>query len=190
MPIQGTHGEIVVASEMNGKLLFEVLKGMESVGRIEVFIVLPVGTLHFAVVSRRVWTDELMPYPQLFEARLKERKFSLLVFIKGFDELHAVVRLNALYLEGECLYEHFEKLYRGVSALFLKSSYEAKAGILINGGVLVETLFHDLRVSRDTDGRDDLYVYLYPFPRIMHWFIWLRNIFWIGRLYGLKFLPS
>ena len=190
MPIQGTHGEIVVASEMNGKLLFEVLKGMESVGRIEVFVVLSVRTFHFAVVPRSIGTDELVPYSQLFEARLKERKFSLLVFIKGFDELHAVVRLNALYLEGECLYEHFEKLYRGVCTLFLKSSYESEAGIFINGGVLVEMLFHDLCVSRDTDGRDDLYVYLHSFPRIMHWFIWLRNIFWIGRLYGLKLLPS
>ena len=175
---------------MNGKLLFEVLKGMESVGRIEVFIVLPVGTFHFAVVSRRVGTDELVPYPQLFEARLKERKFSLLVFIKGFDELRAVVCLDTLYLEGERLYEHFEKLYRGVSALFLKSSYEAKAGILINGGVLEEMLFHDLCVSRDTDGRDDLYVYLHSFPRIMHLLIGFRDVFGIGRLYGLKLLPS
>ena len=190
MPIQRAHGEVVVVSEMNGKLLFEILKGMEAVRRIEVFVVLSVRTFHLAVVPRRVGADELVPYPQLFEARLKERKLSLLVFIKGFNELRAVVCLDTLYLEGERLYEHFEELHGRVCTLFLESGYETIAGIFVYGGILVETLFHDLRISRDTDGRDDFHVYLYPFPRIVHLLIGFRNIFGIGRLYGLKFLPS
>ena len=190
MPVQGAHGKVIIASVVNGKLPPEVLKGMETVGSIKVFIVLPVRTFHLAVVSRRVGADELMPYPQLFEARLKERKLSFLVFIKGFDELHAVVRLDTLYLEGECFQEHFEELHGRICALFLESGDKAIAGIFINGGVLEEMLFHDLRISRDTDRRDDFYVYLHSFPRIMHLFIGFRNIFGVRRLYRLKFLPS
>ncbi len=34
MPIQGTHGEIVIASVRNGKLLFEVPEEMEFMGSI------------------------------------------------------------------------------------------------------------------------------------------------------------
>ena len=185
MPVQRAHGEVVIASVVNGKLLFEVLKGMETVGSIKVFVVFSVRTFHFAVVPRSIGTDELMSYPQLFEARLKERKLSFLVFIKGFDELHAVVRLDTLYLERKRLYEHFEKLHGRVCTLFLESSDKAEARIFVYGGVLVETLFHDLRIACNTDGRDDFYVYLHPFSRIMHLLIGFRDIFGVGRLYRL-----
>ncbi len=47
-------------------------------------------------MTRGIRTDELVADSQLFEARLKERKFSLLVFVKGFNELRAVVRLDTL----------------------------------------------------------------------------------------------
>lgn len=173
---------------MNGELLPEVLKGMEPVGSIEVFVVLSVRTFHFAVVPRCVGTDELMPYPQLFEARLKEGKFSLVVFIEGFGELRAVVCLDTLYLERESIHEHFEELYRGVCTLFLESGNIAIAGILVYGGVLEEMFFHNLRIARDADGRNNFYVNLHSFSRIMHWFIWFRNIFGVRRLYRLEFL--
>lgn len=111
------------------------------------------------------------------------------MLIKGFDELHAVVCLDTLYLEGKCLYELIKELYRGVCALLLESSYESEAGIFVYGGILVKMLFHDLRISRDTDGRDNFYIYLYSFSRIMHLLIGFRDIFGVGRLYWLELLP-
>ena len=72
MPVQWAHGEVVVASVVNGKLLPEVFKGMEPVGSIEILVVFSVRTFYLAVMPRRIGTDEFMPYPQLFEASLKE----------------------------------------------------------------------------------------------------------------------
>ena len=71
-PIERTHGKIVVFSAVNSKLLFKVIKRVECVGSIEVFVIFAVRALNLAVVPRRVWLDELVPYPTLFEARLKQ----------------------------------------------------------------------------------------------------------------------
>ena len=57
---------------MNSKLLFKVIKRIKSVSGIEVFIIFAVRALNLAVVSRRVWPDQFVPYPTLFEARLKQ----------------------------------------------------------------------------------------------------------------------
>ena len=56
---------------MDGKLLGEVLEGVKAVGRIETLLILPVATLHLAVVSWCVGTDEFMPDAQLHGCSLK-----------------------------------------------------------------------------------------------------------------------
>lgn len=53
-PIKRAHGEIIVFSAVNSKLLFKVIKRVECVGSIEVFVVFTVRALDLAVVSRRV----------------------------------------------------------------------------------------------------------------------------------------
>ena len=57
---------------MDGKLLCEVLEGVKAVGKIETLLMLPVETLHLAVVSWRVGTDEFMPDAQLSSGDLKQ----------------------------------------------------------------------------------------------------------------------
>ena len=71
-PIKRAHGEIIVFSAVNSKLLFKVIKRVECVSGIKIFIIFAVRALNLAVVSRRVWPDQFVPYPTLFEARLKQ----------------------------------------------------------------------------------------------------------------------
>ena len=41
----------------DGELLSEIFKGKERVGSVEIFVVLTVTALHFAVVTRRIGFD-------------------------------------------------------------------------------------------------------------------------------------
>ena len=56
---------------MDGKLLGEVLEGVKAVGRIETLLILPVTTLHLAVVSGRIGANQLVPDTQLHGCSLK-----------------------------------------------------------------------------------------------------------------------
>ena len=62
-----------------------------------------------------------MSDPQLFETRLKERKFSFLALVKRLNELHAVVCWNAFDLESKDLNELIYELNGRIGGLFLKS---------------------------------------------------------------------
>ena len=57
---------------MDGKLFGKVIQGVKAAAGIEAFLVLAVTSLHFTVVARCIGADELVPYPTLFEARLKQ----------------------------------------------------------------------------------------------------------------------
>ena len=65
-------GKVIVFSAVNSKLLFKVVKRIKSVSGIKIFVIFAVRALNLAVVSRRVWPDQFVPYPTLFEARLKQ----------------------------------------------------------------------------------------------------------------------
>ena len=69
--MKGSHGEIVGAAVMNGKLLCEVIQGIKAVAGIEAFLVLPVTALCLAVVARGIWTDELVADAQFSGGLLK-----------------------------------------------------------------------------------------------------------------------
>ena len=56
---------------MDGKLFGEVLEGVKAVGRIETLLILSVATLHLAVVSWCVGTNQLVPDAQLHGCSLK-----------------------------------------------------------------------------------------------------------------------
>ena len=56
---------------MDGKLLFEVRKGVKAVGRIEAFLVFPVTALYFAIVPWGVRPDELVSDAEFFRCRFK-----------------------------------------------------------------------------------------------------------------------
>ena len=84
---------------MDGELLCKVLERIERVARIEPFLILTVAALHLAVVTRGVWTDQLMPDIQLGSRLFKQRRQIALAVGKPIGELKAVVRLNTLHLD-------------------------------------------------------------------------------------------
>ena len=57
------HREVIGAAVMDSKLLCKVIRGKESVGRIETFLVLSVAALHLAVAAGRIRPNELMMNP-------------------------------------------------------------------------------------------------------------------------------
>ena len=56
-PSKVTHKKRIVTFQMYGKLLGKVVKGVEFVRSIEVFVIFSVRLLDFAVISRRKRTD-------------------------------------------------------------------------------------------------------------------------------------
>ena len=73
---------------------------------IKVFVIFAVGAFHFAVMSWSIRFNEFVPYPQLFEARLKQRQIYFIVLFEFFNELQTVVRLYALYFKRKGFYKH------------------------------------------------------------------------------------
>ena len=68
----------------------EVLKGIEFVRGVEVFIVLTVATLDLAVVSRGKDLDSLVPNTKFCQRALEQRRSC------GFGNLHLIGKLAAV----------------------------------------------------------------------------------------------
>ena len=60
-PAKRPHGEVVGAAVVDSELHCKVIQGVEAVAGVKAFLILAVAALHFAVVSRRIGPDELMP---------------------------------------------------------------------------------------------------------------------------------
>lgn len=65
VPVERPHGEMIVSPFTDSELLFEVLKGEETVGSIEFLVILPVAALYLSVVPWRVGLNELMTDAEL-----------------------------------------------------------------------------------------------------------------------------
>lgn len=57
---------MVVRAFTDSELLFEVIKGIETVRGIEFFVVLSVRSFHLAIVPRRIRANEFMTNAKLF----------------------------------------------------------------------------------------------------------------------------
>ena len=77
LPVERAHGEIIVLSLPNSKLLGKVIKGIECVAGIEFFIIFPVAALNFSVVSWRKRLNQFMLDPKYSKSSLKESLFWL-----------------------------------------------------------------------------------------------------------------
>ena len=73
MPVEGTHGEMVVGTFSDSKLLFEIFKGIESVRRIELLVIFAVRALNLAVVPRCTDADQLVANSELSQCLFKKR---------------------------------------------------------------------------------------------------------------------
>ena len=70
-PVEGTHGEKIVLSVPDSKLLLEILEGIEAVRSVEILVVLAVAAFNFTVVSGSIGADQLVTNTQLLQCFLK-----------------------------------------------------------------------------------------------------------------------
>ena len=82
---------------MDSELFSEVIQGVETVGGIEALLVLPVATLHLAVVAGSVGTDELVADSQVGSGGLKEGGQLPPAVGETVSELKAIVSLDTLH---------------------------------------------------------------------------------------------
>ena len=72
-PVERSHGEVVRAAVVDGKLLCKVVQRIERMTGIKAFLILPVAALHFAVMPGRIRMNELVADPQFCGCPLKQR---------------------------------------------------------------------------------------------------------------------
>lgn len=82
---------------MDSELFCKVVKGKERVGRIEAFLVLPVASLHLAVMSGGVRADQLVPDTKLSSSGFKQGRNLPLAGRETVGKLKAVVSLDTFH---------------------------------------------------------------------------------------------
>ena len=119
------HGKVVGTAVMDGKLLFEVCKGIKAAAGIETLLVLTVAALYLAIVTGRIGTNQLVLNAQLCSGLLKERDQFTVGLSKAVGKLKSVVSLDTF--DGEAVpFEEsicfLQKVRRGVCTLLFVSS--------------------------------------------------------------------
>ena len=82
---------------MNSQLLSEVLKRIELVCCVKVFVVFTMAALYFTIVTRRVRTNQLVLYTTLFERTLKQCEIVGFGATEALGKFKSIVRLDALH---------------------------------------------------------------------------------------------
>lgn len=72
VPVERSHGEIVILSLSDSQLLLKISKGIKGVAGIEFLVVLSMAAFNFTVVPRGIRPNQLMPNAKLFQSSLKE----------------------------------------------------------------------------------------------------------------------
>ena len=121
VPVERTHGEIIVGTFTDGKLLAEIIEGIECMRGVEFLIVFSMAALDLAVMSGSVRTDQLVTDAELTKGSLKERLTLAAVRSQAVGKLHTVICLNALDGIREALYAMTDKLGRGIGTVLPES---------------------------------------------------------------------
>ena len=82
---------------MYSELRTKIGKGKETVGVVETLLIFAVAAFYFAVVSGRVWTDQLVPDPKACSGQLKACGQVPSSVGETVGEFKAVVYLHTLY---------------------------------------------------------------------------------------------
>ena len=173
---------------MDGKLLFEVRKGIKAVAGIETLLVLTVAALYFAIVPWGVGPDKLMADAELLCSRLEQGGQIPFAVGKAVSELKAIVCLHTLHPDAPAcipLHQLFQEISGGIGRLFLVCSQEAQTGKLVNCSVLKQTQF---RVC-DTALRNNFYIHLNSLTGIGHLLIGLGCIGFLRLFAGKQSQP-
>ena len=125
-PAEGSHGRVVRAAVVDGKLLCKVLERIERAARVEAFLILTVAALDLTVVPRCVRANEFVPDVQLGSRLFKQRRQIALAVGKTVGKLKAVVRLDTFYLDTSALIpfcQPTEEVCGGIGRLLRVSFY-------------------------------------------------------------------
>ena len=95
-PVEGSHGESVIASLPDSKLFGKVIKGIEGMTSIELLIIFSVAAFYFTIVSRRKGFDFLVPDTEFSQCFLKERQRFVLTVAHFICKFKPIVCLNTL----------------------------------------------------------------------------------------------
>ena len=74
LPVERTHGEIIILPLTNGKLFCKINKRIETVRSVEFFVIFSVTAFYFAVMSWCERSDLFMLDTKLFKRFLEERR--------------------------------------------------------------------------------------------------------------------
>ncbi len=154
----------------------------EAVGIGEALLVLAVASFDFAVVTRRVRSNELMANAKRGRGRFKQRLDIALAVGETVGELKAIVRLHSFNLDAMARVPAngtLEEIGGGISTVFVISGEKTNARELVDGGILEQ-----LQVwIGDAASGNDLDVNLDAFARMGHLLIRFGNVL-------LLFLPG
>ena len=95
LPVERTHGKIIILPLTNGKLLHKIIKGIKTMRGIELFVVFSVAAFNFAVMSWCKRFNLLMSDTELIKRFLKERRRRFLAVPHLVCKFKSVIRLNA-----------------------------------------------------------------------------------------------
>ena len=95
MPDERAHGEVVILSVPNSKLVLEVLERIEFMGSVEVFVVLSVTPFDLTIMPGCKRFDEFMANTELSQRSFKQGFFVRALGVQSIGKLEAVIGLYA-----------------------------------------------------------------------------------------------
>ena len=168
---------------MNLQLILEIFERKEFMWSIKVFVIFPVGSFDFAIMSGSKRPNEFMNDTTLFEACLKQR-WRAAPRGKEIGKFRAIIGLDTLDREAECLEHMVEENSWRESGNLIEAFDITKARELVYSGILKLFMGSVIICSNNTTGWYMLHVDLHTLSGISHSFIRLGNIFRVWKLYG------
>ena len=151
-------------------------------GGIELFVILAVTALYFAIVPGCIWADEFVTDAQTLKLQLKEGWLVTSFGKKTVGKFGAVVRLDTFNGKGKP-FDHMAQENGGrIGAVLLKRLDITKPAVLVQKGILIP--LGGLLLANDTGLRHEFHIDLHPLAGILHLFIGFRYIFGVWQLDG------
>jgi len=188
VPVERSHGEIIVFPFSDSQLLFKIGKAIEFATSVEFLIVFSVAALDFAVVPWRVRPDQLVPDPKLLQSLLKQCLFRVPAVCHTIRKFKSIICLYTLDRIRELFNDIFEKQRGGIGAVFRVCLEDTEPAVLVNECVLEITLA--FRFSDQAGFRNIFHINLTPLPRILHLFVRFGFLFGVGELDGFAVDPA
>ena len=125
---------------------------------VEAFIILPVTSFYFSVVSGSKRSDKLVSYTMFLQMNLKHSRF-ISLGCETIREFRAIIRLYTFDVSRKGFNQMLQENGSTVGIMLLKAFNKAPARVFVNGSILKEMLTNDIRIFQ-TGGRDEFYIYL------------------------------